>query len=218
MLTRLRRLHDDERGVSLIELLVVVVLMSAIGGVVTTSLVKGMQVSASTQSRFDALADLQKSVDRMTRELRAAAPLAVGGAPVLVAEPHRVAVYSFRTDDTTATPTAFGERRRFTYRYCPTQQTLLARVEGPTPAPSGAVPGLSCGASTSILISDVANGAYDPAVAGSAVFTYYDSNGTLLPQPVVLASVQRIRVVVTRALPNQDPITVETMVRLRNAR
>lgn len=211
MLTRLRRLHDDERGVSLVELLVVIVLMSAIGGVVTTSLVKGMQVSASTQSRFDALADLQKSVDRITRELRAAAPLVIGGAPLLVAEPHYVSMYTFR--DT------FNERRRFTYRYCPTQQTLHARAEGPTPVPSGAVPAVTCGTTGApALISDVANGAYDPAVPATAVFTYYDRAGAVLPYPVVLASVQRIRVVVTRALPNQDPITVETMVRLRNAR
>ena len=211
MLSRLGRLHDDERGVSLVELLVVIVLMSVIGSVVTTSLVRGMKLSASTQSRFDALADLQKSVDRMTRELRAAAPLTVGGAPLLVAEPHYISMYSFRS--------SFSERRRFTYRYCPTQQTLHAWPEGPTPVPAGAVPALTCGTTTApVLISDVANGSYNAAVPSTAVFTYYDSSGAVLPYPIVLASVQRIRVSVTRALPGQNPITVQTMVRLRNAR
>src|SRR5688572_15198620 len=115
----LRKRLRDEDGVSLVELLVVILLMAVIGGAGTTTLVRSMQVSAKTQTRFDALADLQRSVDRMTRELRAAAPLQVGGAPVVVAEPNRVVVNVFRN--------TFTEQRRFTYQFCPTQQRLHVR-------------------------------------------------------------------------------------------
>lgn len=200
MLTRLRARLAQEQGVSLVELLVVIVLMSVIGGAATTSLVRSMKVSAATQTRFDALADLQKSVDRMTRELRAAAPLVVGGAPVVVAEPNRVVVNVFRNN--------FSEIRRFTYLYCPAQQRIHVRTEGPSPAPSGAPAAMDCSTTTApILIEDVNN--------TGAVFQYFTAAGVATTVP---SQVRTIRVNVRRALPDQAPITVETRVRVRNAR
>ena len=197
----LRKRLNDEGGVSLIELLVVILLMTIIGGVGTTTLVRSMRVSASTQTRFDALADLQRSVDRMTRELRAAAPLQMGGAPVVVAEADRVVVNVFRNN--------FTEQRRFTYQFCPTQQRLHARVEGPTPAPPGGTPGtISCSSNAvPVLIEDVNN--------AGAMFEYFNSAGAATTVP---SQIKTIRVTVRRALAGQPPITVTTMVRLRNVR
>lgn len=193
----------DERGVSLVELLVVIVLMSVVGGAATNSLVKSMKVSAATQTRFDALADLQRSVDRMTRELRAAAPVVVGGPPVLVADKHQVVVNVFRDD--------FSEQRRFTFGYCPSTETLHNRVEGPSPAPAGSPPALTCPSAAPILIEDVSNGT-------SVVFEYLDASGAALTAPFATSLIRSIRVTLRRDLPNQNPITVTTTVRLRNVR
>jgi type II secretory pathway pseudopilin PulG len=194
-----KRLHE-EAGVSLVELLVVILLMTIIGGAATNTLVRSMKVSATTQTRFDALAELQKSVDRMTRELRAAAPLVVGGAPVVVAEPNRIVVNEFRNN--------FTEQRRFTYQFCPTQQRLHARVEGPAPAPSGSPANIVCASTTvPVLIEDIDN--------PGPVFEYFDSAGAATTVP---AQIKTIRVTVRRALDGQNPITVTTMVRLRNVR
>ena len=210
------RLADD-RGVSLVELLVVIVLMGVIGTIGTNSLVRGMKVSASTQSRFDALADLQRSVDRMTRELRAAAPTQVGGAPVLVAEANRISVAVWRNE--------FTEQFRFTYQYCPAQQTLLVRREGPlaTPPTPGTGPTLNCAAPTDpILITRVSNSTPAP---GQPMFRYFVRDpitGLESPTPTTtptLSLVRKIEVNVWRSMPDQaTPIKVTTMVRLRNAR
>lgn len=217
MLTRLREALSDERGVSLVELLVVIVLMGVIGGIGTTSMVRGMKVSAATQSRFDALADLQRSVERMTRELRAAAPTQVGGAPVLVAEANRVSVAVWRNN--------FTEQYRFTYQYCPTQQTLLVRREGPlaTPPTPGTGPTLNCVTPTDpILITRVSN---QPPAPGQPMFRYFVRDpltGLETATPTItptLSLVRKIEVNVWRSMPDQTtPIKVRTMVRLRNAR
>ena len=204
MLSGVRARLDDERGVSLVELLVVILLMSVIGGAATTSLVRSMKVSAATQTRFDALGDLQKSVDRMTRELRAAAPQVVGGAPVVVAEEDRIVVDVFRE--------GFSQIRRFTYVYCPAQRRIHAGTEGPTPVPSGIPLDVNCATTTlPILIEDVTN----PAAGAGSVFEYRDRNGAVT---LDRTRVKTIRVTVKRDLPDQQPITVETMVRLRNVR
>ncbi len=225
MLTRLRARAADERGVTLIEMLVVIVLMGIVGSVVTTSLVRGMQGSAATQSRLDALTDLQESVDRMTRELRAAAPLQT-------AEANRAVVVVFEEN--------FTKQVRYTYQYCPVEGRLHVRTEGPfaTPAPpaklasqlttpAGSIP---CG-TAGPLIDRVVNSTTQP------VFQYFTSTATitdanaLLPvspatqlSAAQLAQVRQIRVRIVRSLPKGSgqtiptPINVSTVVRLRNVR
>ena len=210
------RLADDS-GVSLVELLVVIVLMGVIGGIGTTSMVRGMKVSAATQSRFDALADLQRSVDRMTRELRAAAPTQVGGAPVLLAQANRISVAVWRNN--------FTEQYRFTYQYCPDQQTLLVRREGPlaTPPTPGTGPLLNCVTPTDpILITGISNNTPAP---GQPMFRYFvrdPATGLESPTPTLtptLSLVRKVEVNVWRSMPDlTTPIKVTTMVRLRNAR
>lgn len=219
MLTRLRAQTGEESGVSMVELLVVIVLMSVVGSIATAGLVRGMKLSASTQSRFVALAELQKSVDRMSRELRAAAPLQVGGAPVVEAGPHRVVVNTFRNN--------FSAVRRFTYELCPDQRRLHVRTEGPTTAalaPAGTSPTLNCASPNAPALVDGVNNSGAPVLD---TFQYFDSAGAAI-QPVApatvlsatqLAQVKSIKVTVRRALPNTTrTIQVSTTVRLRNAR
>ena len=46
-----RRLRDDSAGFSLVELLVVIILLSILGGVVTTSLIVSMRDTRQDQNR-----------------------------------------------------------------------------------------------------------------------------------------------------------------------
>lgn len=85
--TRLR----SEGGYSLPELLVVMVLLGIIGSIVTNSVVAGMQTTRRAQARVVALTDLEKSVARIGRELRAA-------CPVRTSTPTQVTVDSERAD------------------------------------------------------------------------------------------------------------------------
>ena len=191
------RLSDD-RGVTAIELLIVVLLMGVVGGAATTSLVRSMKVSATTQQRFDALADLQMSVDRMSGQLRAAAPLTTNGSTLLEATKDTVRFTVYRN----AAATNFGQREMITYKFCPDQDRIHVVRQPYVASP----PALNCATLTApILITDVVN---DNNVAAQYVFT-----------PVVgpTNQVRDITIRVRRALPDgSDTIEVATKVRLRN--
>ena len=64
-----------ESGATLVELLVVMVIFAAVGGVVLTSTVNALQNAAATNARIDALQELELAMQRVTRDLRAADPL-----------------------------------------------------------------------------------------------------------------------------------------------
>jgi prepilin-type N-terminal cleavage/methylation domain-containing protein len=83
------RRHGEE-GFTLIELLVVLMLLGVVGSIVTAGLVSSMRSTSSTQNRIEAMSELQRSAERITRELRAACPvveLHEGGEEISVAVP-----------------------------------------------------------------------------------------------------------------------------------
>ena len=197
MLIRLRERLRDERGVSLVELLVVIVLMSVVGGAMARGMVSGMKATVATQSRFEALGEVQKSVDRMTRELRAAEPL------VALSTGNTAVVETYRDD--------FGTRWRYTMRYCPVEQKVFMRREATT-VPYVAIP---CTTTTiPVLVDNVTfNG-------GESLFKFFRQDGlTPVPGTGLPRDVSVIVVSVRRQIPGQsDSIFVQTRVRLRNAR
>jgi prepilin-type N-terminal cleavage/methylation domain-containing protein len=74
------RPRDTEGGFTLVELLVVLMLLGVVGSMVTAGLVSAMRSTHSTQARIEAMAELQRGAERITRELRAACPIAeIGG-------------------------------------------------------------------------------------------------------------------------------------------
>ena len=222
MLTRLRTSMADERGVTMIELFVVILLMGIVGSVATTSMVRGMKVSAATQARFTAVAALQKSVDRMTRELRAA-------APVQVALPTRAVVVVFRNPGGTTAPAAnnFNQQVRFTYDYCPTQGRIHVRRQAwPATTPTASIPpqlsAINCATTSDpVLVDRVVNpvDAVPTTQLPNSVFKYFRSDG--VTETANLSEVRQIQVRVIRSLPNEPAsrtISVVTKVRLRNVR
>ena len=68
-------MFQSDDGVTIVELLVVMVLVGIIGGFVTTSLVTGLQTARATSERAIALHDLERSLQVVGRELRVADPL-----------------------------------------------------------------------------------------------------------------------------------------------
>ena len=204
MLMRLRARLADEGGVTLVELLVVIVLMSVVGGAMARGMVSGMKATVATQGRFEALGELQKSVDRMTRELRAAEPL------VAHSTGNTVVVDTYRGD--LASPSGW----RYTIRYCPTEKKIVMRRE----ATSVAYAAITCSTTTAPVLID--NVTY---AAGESLFKFYTQNGITAVDPPAPAGTGRARdvsvivVSVRRTLPGQtDSIFVQTRVRLRNAR
>ncbi len=200
LMRRLRSGIAAEDGVGLVEVLVAIGLMSVIGGIVMITLVRGMRISAATQTRFDALADLQKTVDRMTGPMRGAAPVNFGLSNATTAV--------FEVWDS-----SFTNKFRYTYTYCPTQKRIHMRRRPAADAYSA----IDCATTTErVLIDRVTNG--NPADAGYVpVFGYRQGDGTTAA--TAQTNVFQINVTVRRSLSEQaNPIRVDTRVRLRNAR
>jgi prepilin-type N-terminal cleavage/methylation domain-containing protein len=75
----------SDAGFTLVELLVVVLLLGVVGGIVTSGLVSAMQNTRASQARIEAMAELQRGAERITREFRAACPvMSMGSEQVVV--------------------------------------------------------------------------------------------------------------------------------------
>lgn len=106
-----REREDD--GFTLIELLIVVVLLSVVGGIVTAGLMGAMESTRQTQDRTEAMAELQRGAERVSRELRAACPI----------------VGTLQADHVEAEIYRDGERWRHTYRLDAATTSLQQDVE-----------------------------------------------------------------------------------------
>jgi prepilin-type N-terminal cleavage/methylation domain-containing protein len=70
----------NEDGFTAMELLIVMALMAVIGAVAVSGMVQGIRTTDHGQDRVEALAQTQTGIERLSRELRAADPLAVAEA------------------------------------------------------------------------------------------------------------------------------------------
>ncbi|HEX3708081.1 MAG TPA: type II secretion system protein [Mycobacteriales bacterium] len=70
-----RRAASDDRGVTLPELLVVIVLFAIVGGIVVTLSVSGLHHQTEVQDRSDTLAQARTALERIDRDIRSAYPL-----------------------------------------------------------------------------------------------------------------------------------------------
>ena len=93
----------DEQGITLVELLVVMVLFGVVGGVVTSAIVSSMRTTHVTNARIQATQELEIGLQRVTRDLRAADPL-------VLSETNEFA------DELGASILSDGERRTVNYR------------------------------------------------------------------------------------------------------
>jgi type II secretory pathway pseudopilin PulG len=206
-----RRLHHRaEEGVGLVELLVVITLMSILGSVFVNGIVSGLRTTTQVQDRTYTLADLQKSAERLARDLRTADPVEGGTAG---ATGLQVRIYRN------------GQCFREIYRLIGTQ--LVRHTQGPlSPAPSGPTTPTNRTACTSPAATNPPpNGLpqqvlMDGLVAATPVFTYFDVNGNALnfaasPRPAE-NQIAVIRISLQRVQAGRAPLTVSTDVYLRN--
>lgn len=128
MLTRARARLRGAEGITIIELLVVMVIFGVVGSVVASGVIQGLQSSRLAQARVEALADVQRGVARMGREVRAACPVRTATATKVVVDVKRagdVHRYGYTLDD------AADELRYETYQpataLTPTSEGVLVR-------------------------------------------------------------------------------------------
>lgn len=201
---RLRR--DD--GFSLVELLAVMSILLIVGGVVTSALVASFNAARVSQNRIESLNDLQRGLERVGRELRAATPL----EPDPTDYDNRMSAQVIRDDERiiytyylTAPVDGLSELREDVERYT-LDGTFLESREG-------------------IFITDITN-----AATGTPLFTYYavdDDNAIVeidcdgLDFDQCLAehlTARQVKLTLERDLPGQQPLQVETIINIRNTR
>jgi prepilin-type N-terminal cleavage/methylation domain-containing protein len=201
----------SEAGFSVIELLVVTVILGIIGGFVTTTLVRSMQVSRTVSERSQALHDIERSLQTVTRELRVADPIYLAADErydrVIGAAVYRdrtVQVHTFLLDeDEDGTRLLFQEVSIYDLDAVGSGDPLASTpIELPRRR----------------LITDVDN--------LDAIFTYHASDGTdIVCDPEVesdcadrYADATQIGIRLVRNIEGQEPIRAETRVNVRNTR
>lgn len=90
MLTAIRTRVVDDRGLTMVELLVALFLSALIGGAVVNSMSQATRAAQRSQNRITALAELQLAAHRMSRELRAANPITLAQANLVEVQVVRV--------------------------------------------------------------------------------------------------------------------------------
>lgn len=183
----LPRRQAGEHGFTLVELLVVMVLLTVVGGVVTTSVVSGLTASRRGQARVYALTDLEMATQRVAREARAA-------DPIISADGELLDLVAYRN----------GGRYRFRYELVGDElretRTWFEQEDAATP--------------TSTLGPRTLIGELDQG--GSPIFTFVKQDGSEWITGDPPGEIGRVRIFLRRDLREQDAIEVETAVYVRN--
>ena len=190
-MSRLALLGRDDGGFTLVELLIVVMLLGVVGGMVTRSVIAGYAATSHHQARVLALTDLERAVERLSREVRAADPVvaaADGG--------NDLTVDTYRGSD------------RIRYRWAYDAGTGVITQTRSVYAPATASTASST--TTQAMIGDVAQGT-------TPVFTYLAADGSAVASPSTNSGdIARVAITVIRQVPGRDGIRVQTSVALRN--
>jgi prepilin-type N-terminal cleavage/methylation domain-containing protein len=202
---------STDAGVSLVELLVVIMILGVLGGSVTTSLVGGMRTSRVLQERTEALSQLELTAGRAARQLRAAAPvLQVAPAPN-----ETVQVRTFSQ----------GTCTRYTYRVQGTRLLQYTETMSPAPAPDGAFPNANActsPSSTTLPPPSVTPSVLINGLAPGQVFTYRRASDNAIMTAAAAASNPRgigtITMTLRRQVRDGGTVEVETRILLRNQR
>jgi prepilin-type N-terminal cleavage/methylation domain-containing protein len=210
VLSFLRRRSGEDAGYSLVELLVVMLMLSIIGGFVTTSVVTGIRTTRATEARTYALTDIQRGLERVGRELRAANPIELDGAGDFA-------------DSLGATVVRDGHRVRYQYylEEQPDGSTSLLEDVQRTNLGNGATSGQN-----GLFIADIAN-----LDTGTPLFTYYGTDDvTRELEEINCASLTedecrqahqaatQVELTLEKYVEGQDMIVVKTVVNVRNTR
>lgn len=174
-LPRRRVPAGEETGISLVELLVTMVLLSLALGMFTTWFI-GMQRSATGYSaRIADLSDARVAVDVMTKDVRMAISPTAAQSPFMpTTSASRLDLYVNRA---TGLPDLVG------YRFAPEAggtvqlvRTVTPGVAAPAGSPAGTMPTWpAAGARSQVLVRGL------PAASASAPFTFWDQAGATRP-------------------------------------
>jgi prepilin-type N-terminal cleavage/methylation domain-containing protein len=193
IIEELRRRTRDERGVTLVELLVVMIIMGVVGGITTTAIVTSLHSAQHTQQRVQAMHELETALQRMTRDLR-------------MAEAFVMSDDTDHHNEVTVAIHRAGTDAEVTYR-------VVEQVVGEDET----VEVLVREDTEQVLVTLVQN-----SEESLPVFDYLDAMGQPLACAddcgSVYAKAPQIRVRLVRGIEGREPVVVETLVSVRNLR
>lgn len=191
--------RSREEGLTLIELLVVMVILGIVGTVATTGMINGMRTTDRVDRRVEALTELQRNAERITRELRG------GITSYSTPTPPGCVVMPLNAYDTQIVVQRSTQRLRFAWSLPSGSTTLSQTVSRWDPATSAWVT-----VSTTPISRSVGN---RNAAVPVPVFRYLDARGATT---TAVADVRQIRLSLVRQIPGQAAVEFETTVALRN--
>lgn len=177
---------SDDRGFSLIEVLVAATLSTLLGAIMLTGVVRSLGVTAEATTRVETLSDLQRVAERITRNVRVADPL-------LVATPTQVRMTAY--DDVT--------RRviEYTHTGASVSQTITIFANHTT--------GVASSSSTTTIIDGLDQGA-------APVFSFLTANGSTWATPAPIPAIARVEVHLRGSVDRGTPISITSSAFLRN--
>ena len=186
--------QERESGFTLIEALVVMVIFGVIGTFVTTAVVESMHTSSRAQSRIVALADLQRGIERVAREMRVADPLALCSGE----------------EDSALGAIVYRDDKRYVHKFYLSAdgESLLQDITVFDPAT--AVTGTPV--SSGVFIADVGNSEHPD---NPPLFEYADQDGVPTTHYVTAA---QITINLAKQALDSEPVLVSTTVEVRNTR
>jgi prepilin-type N-terminal cleavage/methylation domain-containing protein len=211
MLTPTRRHLSSEGGFTLIELLVVVIILGVIGSIVTSSVISALVSTRRGEQRVHALNDLQRGIERVGRELRAADPL--------VLEPGMDPAEGVGAE-------IIRDGQRIEYRYYLIEED--ERVELREDVVRRTLDGQLINQKQGLFIADIANLETDTPLfsyfytdPGTRQLREIDCEADGLTESQCLqrhTTATQVRLTLEKLLPEQPPIQVETVVNIRSVR
>lgn len=182
-------------GYSLIELLVVISITSAIAVPLTLFSIKGLTSYAFLQAQSDTALELNTLANRIAKVVR-------GTSSVDTAQPNTLTIYGYFSPQDTVI-------KKIRYFIAGTNLNI-----GVTP-PTGTAPNYTYDAATEVITTT----RIDLVMAGKPLFTYYDDAGNVLSGAFLTSQVKNVGLYVA-ANPSAKqvavPISISTRVTLRN--
>lgn len=192
--------RDGDAGSTLVELLVVMLILGVVGGIVVAGVTSGLRTTSHAQARVDSLAKTQMTIERVSREMRAADPVREVTEDWLMLDVCRddgLRHYRYSVTAVGDEWELVEERWDFPSADCPDPDT-----EPTEPGPSDT--------SVRTLVEGLTE---------AAVFTAVDRDGNVLNGTATENADEAYRLVIRARRAVQDdlePIEVETTVTLRN--
>ena len=178
---------DDEAGVGMVELFIVMLLTSVIGATLLNGMVSSFRHQRQQVDYVQTLNTMKLAFERTTMELRAADPLVAASAESV---------------------TVRVRRGPETARTCQDVQFALT--------PAGATSNLTTQNPVGSAARTVAAG-FRPVTAGLPTFRYLDKNQAVLSAPVAVANVRYIEINLRATLTDPaNPIAFRDRIFLRN--